>query len=79
MDKQTILKQAVQARKDEVLGYQINIDNYTLALAHINKMPEAEQVELAEFKEMLTSLLKSEIVEQKKAKIMLAVIEQQLV
>ncbi len=79
MDKQTILKQAVQARKDEVLGYQINIDNYTLALAHINKMPETEQVELAEFKEMLTSLLKSEIVEQKKAKIMLAVIEQQLV
>jgi hypothetical protein len=79
MDKQTILKQAVQARKDEVLGYQINIDNYTLALAHIDKMPEAEQVELAEFKEMLTSLLKSEIVEQKKAKIMLAVIEQQLV
>lgn len=78
MDKKTILEQAVQARKDEVLGYQINIDNYTLALAHIDNMPEAEQVELAEFKVALTGLLKSEMLEQKKAKIMLAVIEQQL-
>ena len=78
MDKQTILKQAFEARKDEVLGYQINIDNYTLAIAHIDQMPEAERVELAGFKETLAGLLKSEVLEQKKAKVMLNVIEQQL-
>ena len=78
MDKQTILSQAVQAREDEVLGYQINIDNYTLAIAHIDQMPEAERAELAGFRDTLAGLLKSEILEQKKAKVMLTVIKQQL-
>lgn len=70
-----ILKQALEARNQEVMGYQINIDNYTLAIKHIEASGDAE---LDAFKEQLTKLLASEILEQKKAKVMQAVIKQQL-
>jgi hypothetical protein len=78
MNKTEILTQARTARAQEVLGYQINIDNYTLAIAHIDAMPDAEKAELAPFREQLSGLLQSEILEQKKAKVMLAVMHQQL-
>lgn len=78
MNKIAILKQALQARTDEVLGYQINIDNYTRALEKINTLSTLEQEELTEFKQQLTQLLATETLEQKKAKIMLAVIAEQI-
>ena len=73
--KKTILSDALVARQQEVLGYQINIDNYRLAIQHIDALGDPD---LLEFKERLTELLASEIIEQKKAKVILAVIEQQL-
>lgn len=78
MTKHEILKNALVARQDEVLHYQINIDNYVLALAHIDQMSDADRAELADFRARLLDLLKSEMHEQKKAKVMLAVIQQQL-
>jgi hypothetical protein len=75
MTKIEILKSALDARIQEVAGYQINIDNYTLAIQHIDVVADSD---LVQFREQLTTLLASEILEQKKSKVMLAVIQQQL-
>lgn len=76
--KQQILETALEARQQEVLMYQINIDNYTMALQKIAGLPEDDRNELAEFSGQLSSLLASELLEQKKAKIMLSVIQDQV-
>lgn len=78
MNKIEILTQAVSAREQEVVGYQINIDNYTLAIDHIDSMASDDRAELQEFREQLRVLLQSEILEQKKANVMLFVIKQQV-
>jgi hypothetical protein len=78
MTKQEILTAAFEARQAEVMHYQINIDNYTIALTEIRNLPEGEQDELRTFADQLAGLLASEKLEQKKARIMLAVIQQQL-
>lgn len=78
MTKQEILSSAFEARQQEVMHYQINIDNYTIALMEIRKLPQTEQDELRVFADQLKDLLASERLEQKKAKIMLTVIQQQL-
>ena len=65
-------------REREVHQYQINIDNYALALQHITSLSTDEQVELTAFAEQLRELLASEKIEQKKAKIMLAVLQAQV-
>lgn len=78
MNKQDILTSALQARQQEVMHYQINIDNYTLALKEIDNMSEPDKAELSAFSQQLKDLLASEKLEQKKAKVMLSVIEQQL-
>lgn len=78
LDKADILRSALTAREDAVLMYQINIDNYTRAIARIDTMPSAEQAELAEFRERLASLLFTERLEQKKELIMRDVIADQL-
>ena len=81
MEKETrkeILEAALNARVQEVMHYQINIDNYTLALAEIEGLPEQDRYELTAFADQLQNLLISENLEQKKAKIMLAVIKKQL-
>ena len=74
-NKLEILTQALSARRAEVFAYQINIDNYLLAIAHITNI---EDVELYPFREQLSKLLASELLEQKKAGVMLTVIEVQL-
>lgn len=74
----TILAAALEAREQEVMHYQINIDNYTLALQQIAAMPANERAELASFEDQLQTLLASEKLEQKKAKIMLDVIKSQV-
>jgi hypothetical protein len=73
MSKLEILSEALKAREEEVLHYQINIDNYRLA---IEKSKDDE--ELAEFVDRLRELLASSLLEQKKAKIMLEVIREQV-
>ena len=76
--REEILQTNLDARKQEVMHYQINIDNYTLALANIAAMAADERSELLVFAEQLTGLLASERMEQKKAKVMLEVLRQQL-
>lgn len=78
MNKQEILTQALAARDEEVLGYQINIDNYRLAIEHIDGMSSEDQIELNAFRQQLVDLLKSELLEQKKAKVIRSVIADQL-
>lgn len=76
--REEILQMSLEARVQEVMHYQINIDNYTIALNEIAKLPPQDQAELSEFTGQLRSLLASEKLEQKKANIMLAVIRQQV-
>jgi hypothetical protein len=75
MNKHEILKDALVAREQEVMGYQINIDNYTLAIEHIKTSGDED---LADFCQKLEALLASEKLEQKKAKVMRFVVQQQL-
>jgi len=76
--REEILAASLDARVQEVMLYQINIDNYTLALAEIENLPEQDRDELKVFADQLQTLLASEILEQKKANIMLAVVKKQL-
>jgi len=76
--REEILQTNLDARKQEVMHYQINIDNYTLALANIAAMAADERSELLGFADQLTGLLASERMEQRKAKVMLEVLRQQL-
>jgi hypothetical protein len=73
MDKKEILTNSLTHRQEEVANYQLNIDNYILAL-ELAKQDD----DLAPFVEQLEELLRTSIFEQKKAKIMLQVIEKQL-
>lgn len=68
-----ILNSALDARIKEVTEYQVNIDNFRLAIERIGDDPELQQ-----FKEQITGLLQSSVLEQKKAQIMLEVIQSQL-
>lgn len=73
MTREETLKEALGAREEEVLMYQINIDNYERAIEKSKDDPE-----LGEFVERLHELLVSSRLEQKKAKIMLEVIREQI-
>jgi len=73
MTKNEILTEALKARDEEILHYQINIDNYVLAIELAK-----QDSEMAEFKTRLEELLSSSRIEQKKAIIMRDVIRQQL-
>ena len=76
--REEILRVNYDARIQEVMHYQINVDNYTLALENIAKMSADDRAELTGFADQLTGLLASERMEQKKAKVMLEVLRQQL-
>lgn len=76
--REEILAASLDARIQEVMHYQINIDNYVIAIEQINNLPADERVDLESFAKQLRELLATEKLEQKKAKIMLAVIKQQL-
>ena len=68
-----ILAAALDARINEVTEYQVNIDNFRLAIERVGDDPE-----LQDFKANLSGLLASSILEQRKAQIMLDVIRKQL-
>lgn len=70
-----ILKEALSTRNQEVLYFQINIDNYTAAIAEFDANPDAD---LADFRKELVDRLAAETREQKKVKLMRSVIQKQV-
>ena len=76
--REEILAMSLEARVAEVMNYQINIDNYAIALEEIGNLPPDERSELSAFTDQLRTLLTSEKLEQKKSKIMLSVIKKQV-
>lgn len=81
MTKSEILTEALSARKDEILGYQINIDNYRLAMEKIDREHGGTtelDAAMREFRQQLDGLLQSSLIEQRKAQIIHDVIEMQL-
>jgi uncharacterized transporter YbjL len=77
MDRLETLKGAVEARNDEILGYQINIDNYERAIAKINK-EHTDKPEILKFRDQLIDMLESHKTEQLKTIIIRDVIVDQL-
>lgn len=77
MNKNEILTTALAHREAEVFQHQINIDNYTLAIAEIDAN-YANDPAIKEFKIRLVELLASSIIEQRKEIIMRDVISRQL-
>lgn len=69
-----LLTAAAEGREREVMHYQINIDNFTRAIAEI----EANHPEMGEFANNLRELLASSKLEQAKERILLKVIRDQL-
>lgn len=77
MTKQEILQGALSGRDDEILGYQINIDNYERAIAKINK-EYSDNPEILKFRDNLIELLEAHKTEQLKSIIIRDVIVDQL-
>ncbi len=77
MNKIEILTQALAHREAEVMHHQINIDNYTLAIAEIDAN-YADDAAIADFRARLADLLASSIIEQRKEVIMRDVIARQV-
>lgn len=67
-----LLESSLAAREREIIEYQVNIDNFRLAIKQV------EDADLQEFKTQLQTLLASSLLEQKKAQIMQTVIRYQL-
>lgn len=77
MTKLETLQSALSARHEEVFGYQINIDNYTRAIAKIDA-DYTDNPAMVEFRDRLAELLESSRNEQLKAIIIRDVIAEQL-
>ena len=75
--KLQILTQNAEMRRQSVDSYQMNIDNYTLAVADINEN-FADDPEMQAFKARLEELLVTERREQGKERIMLRALEAQI-
>lgn len=77
MNKLEMLQSALEARNDEILGYQINIDNFNRAIDKINA-EHADNTAMIEFRDRLSEMLESSKTEQLKAIIIRDVIADQL-
>jgi hypothetical protein len=77
MKKLETLQSALDARNDEILGYQINIDNYTRAIEKINAEHQNNPA-MIEFRDRLADMLDSHKIEQLKSIIIRDVIADQL-
>ena len=77
MNKKEILSQALTQRDDEILNYQVNIDNYTRAIEKINN-EHKDNEKLEPFLNNLYDLLDSSKLEQLKSIIIRDVIQDQL-
>ena len=69
------IKKCVEAREQEVAGYEFNIRNYEAARDLISKDADLADRQF-EFYIQLKSLLASELIQQERAKIMLDVLLQ---
>jgi len=76
-DKNKTLQSALEQRHEEIFNYQINIDNYTRAIAKIDA-EHADNPAMVEFKARLEELLESSKTEQLKAIIIRDVIAEQI-
>lgn len=72
-----LLKSSADQRRRGVMHYQVDIDNYRAAIAEIEKNYAADK-NLMDFANHLRGLLKTNIDEQAKERIILTVIERQL-
>lgn len=77
MNKLERLQSALEMREDEILSYQINIDNYKLAIVKINA-EYSDNPAMIEFRDRLADLLSTNETEQLKAIIIRDVIADQL-
>jgi len=77
MNKLQILQESLEPRNNEILNYQINIDNYTRAIDKINTQ-YADNPALIEFRDKLTTEVKNHITEQLKSIIIRDVIADQI-
>ena len=81
MNTAEILASNLDARNDEILGYQINIDNYRLAVTKIAVEHTGDTVldlAMQEFAQQLEESMQQNIIEQRKAIIIRDVIADQL-
>ena len=77
MNKLQILQESLEPRNDEILNYQINIDNYTRAIDKINTQ-YADNPDLIKFRDKLTTEVKNHKTEQLKSIIIRDVIADQI-
>lgn len=77
MNKLQTLQSALEPRNDEILNYQVNIDNYTRAIDKINA-EYADNPAMIEFRDRLAELLISGQTEQLKSIIIRDVIADQI-
>ena len=77
MNKLQTLQSALEPRNNEILNYQINIDNYTRAIDKINDK-HADNPAMVEFRDGLTDMVESHKTEQLKAIIIRDVIVDQI-
>jgi hypothetical protein len=77
MNKIENLRSALAIREDEVLNYQINIDNYSRAILKINA-EYADNAVMIAFRDRLATLLEEHKTEQLKSIIIRDVIADQL-
>lgn len=77
MKKLSILKPSLESRNDEILNYQINIDNYERAIAKIESS-YSDNPAMIEFRDQLAHLLESNKTEQLKSIIIRDVIAEQI-
>lgn len=75
MSKTEKLKKAMNERVEEVEYYQFNIDNYRTA---IDLLDEKNDPDLQDFRNQLQDLLRTSLIEQKKAQTILDAINKQL-
>ena len=75
--KLELLTQNAEMRRASIQAYQMNIDNYALAVADINEN-FADDPEMQAFKTRLEELLVTERREQGKERIMLRALETQI-
>jgi hypothetical protein len=77
MNKLEILKPALEERTNEIMSYQINIDNYVRAIDKINAK-HADNPAMIEFRDRLKDMLATHKIEQLKAIIIRDVIADQI-
>ena len=77
MKKLETLQSALDARNNEFVEYQINIDNYTRAIDKINAEHQNNPA-MIEFRDRLADMLESHKIEQLKSMIIRDVIADQL-